>query len=1150
MLNDVKRSEAEVEHFFSVRGLDVVFLVVSGTSIGKSTMDANSNLVDYMRRSELHDYALQAKGSDGIAIFRTWFVEKDDLIETESVLYRSDTASGDPKIFVKNLTKHASSGNFLALLVRENEIFIVNTSRDGLVRSAADPSSPFSYVLDLVAAAKMKPLEDRFSEWNLRLLRSFFSEASGGEEVFLRVDRDLLDQMGQDIGGDAGFLEAVRKGPSWTRATKSFTRNIIELKKDRTNPKPSYKDPGNFDAIYRGLSAPTYLPYLAALVRNDAENASAYYARLSEDLKLQYQFSSQEMGQVETVWADLEKWTAENHGRFGYFKMRRLGGYRLVGVPRSQSILKPSDVEDLARVFVQAEVRPGQDLPEETLTRILREARSTGSTFTAGFQKALNIDDFEQPIREAIRTAYSDWDGTLPANRGVGKSADSSPSFPSEADLSVGISLSVVQDSPLQLSPGWRISALQDTGEFQLSHGNLSWSGQFSGIEGATSAPCPDQETEVWDIAKRAADSAFQFQVFCFDGEDSEPTELQLTLVRHPLWVLVPVLDHVTENIELREGELPASGSAFLLAPPQSVHALQGYIEREQPHFEKIAASGIPESWLLIRLVECESLSQEQRILPDGERGSRPRPRAIRFVGGRSIRRGYSRMYLPYDLPSLELDAPVGAFIECSEGIEVDEVSTANLNGIDHVDWKPTRRFNLTLQSSKSAFYEFKAFAVDGSELGQAKLRIADLGGEIVDTGKPFSLDKIGRPMHSSEGLSGVILGASNEEPRQLPSVSSDFELTDDELGGRAFFETSQVGVHEKFLDALAQSGSMDFGVARDLLQRLLVSGGESDKPVFIILELRRRGFLGVSTTHKGHIARIHAIKPALYSLPLVCSGKHIWAVAGTLRIDHWKYIASESEAWNVYRPLSSDCVFGPWRLIIKDKSLAIEICSQIGFQFTEKPCFSVADWSATLGAFRDETFQNTMESIGNARNSAMRLNASTGRFTATPSGVVCELWKVRDLDIGVGNLYVLAEQGKYAFVSDSRWGVWLALDAFAKYMSSFPRMDGVHPLPITYESAKRTIWLPARINLPTVLERALILCSGDSPDVVTLQNSSLEDAGSRLHLTRTIDGSSEFSANLFYTDMANGRWLAYRYVPELIARTIATKLGAVLDVI
>ncbi|OLO07443.1 hypothetical protein BTW08_11735 [Salinicola sp. MH3R3-1] len=190
------------------------------------------------------------------------------------------------------------------------------------------------------------------------------------------------------------------------------------------------------------------------------------------------------------------------------------------------------------------------------------------------------------------------------------------------------------------------------------------------------------------------------------------------------------------------------------------------------------------------------------------------------------------------------------------------------------------------------------------------------------------------------------------------------------------------------------------------------------------------------------------------------------------------------------------------------------------------------------------------MESIGSAREGAMRLNASTGRFTAAPFGDVCELWRVRDLDIGVGNLYVLANQGKYAFISDSRWGVWVALDSFAKHISFYPEMDGVHPLPITYESGRRTMWIPARISLPTVLEQALVLCSGDSPDIITLRKDFAENSDIRLRLIRKKDGFFEFSANKLYTDMADGKWLAYRYVPERIARIIAGKLGAVLDVI
>lgn len=444
MFDRADRDIKEIVRFFSARGLEAGYLILTATGSGKSIMDAHAQFIGCMRRAGLHDYGAQSKGAGGTVIVKTWLVKKDGLVETESVLYRSQTEAGDSRIWIDNLTKYAVLGSLLAFLAHEGEIYVVNTSEDGLLESAADPSSPLSHLLDLLVGAKSKPLDDRFSEWNLRLLRSFFSEASKGEEVFLRVDKDLLDQIGQDIGGDSGFLEAVRKGPGWGDQSRSFTQSIIMLRKQRKTSGRSYKDPGRFDPIYRGLRAPTYLPYLAALVRNDAENASAYYSGLLDDLELKHHFGSQEMEQVETVWADLAEWTKANDGRFGRFKLRRLGGYRFIGVPRSQSILKPSDVEDLARVFVQAQVRPGQELSDESLTQILSEARATCSTFTAGFQKALEIDDFEQPIRAAIHTAYSDWDGTLPSRGGSTSIVESPTSSSNEGGFCIGISLSVV----------------------------------------------------------------------------------------------------------------------------------------------------------------------------------------------------------------------------------------------------------------------------------------------------------------------------------------------------------------------------------------------------------------------------------------------------------------------------------------------------------------------------------------------------------------------------------------------------------------------------------------------------------------------------------------------------------------------------------
>src|SRR5690554_6723756 len=311
MLDRADRDISEVGRVFSSRGLETAYLVPTVTGLEKSIMDAHSQLVNYFKKTGIHDFSGQSKGRQAKRLITTWFVTKDDLIETKTSLYRPETKLGDPRIWIYNLGKYAEPWNLLALFAHGDELFVVNTSHQGVLHSADDPASPLSYVLDILTGAKSDPLDDKFAEWNLRLLRSFFSEANRGEEVFLRVDKDFLDQIGQDIGGDAGFLEAVRSGPVWLDEYSSFVKRILTLIKQRTQKElfsRDYKNPSDFDPAYRDLNAPAYLPYLAALVRNASENPR-YYEGLQTDLRLCHHFTVKEMKEVEVVWEDLQAWT-------------------------------------------------------------------------------------------------------------------------------------------------------------------------------------------------------------------------------------------------------------------------------------------------------------------------------------------------------------------------------------------------------------------------------------------------------------------------------------------------------------------------------------------------------------------------------------------------------------------------------------------------------------------------------------------------------------------------------------------------------------------------------------------------------------------------------------------------------------------------
>ena len=145
------------------------------------------------------------------------------------------------------------------------------------------------------------PHPDPFTLWNIKLLETFFSSACQGDEVWLQVDSEELDLIGPELGGDEGFLMAVRAGPAWPTFSRNgkFTQGYSADLVSRVNglvrqrlypaykPRQGYVDPGLVNPTYHGCKAPTYLPFLAALVRSSAlASKDGYYKHLREALHL------------------------------------------------------------------------------------------------------------------------------------------------------------------------------------------------------------------------------------------------------------------------------------------------------------------------------------------------------------------------------------------------------------------------------------------------------------------------------------------------------------------------------------------------------------------------------------------------------------------------------------------------------------------------------------------------------------------------------------------------------------------------------------------------------------------------------------------------------------------------------------------------
>ena len=997
---------------------------------------------------------------------------------------------------------------------------------------------------------------DLFVEWNLRLLRSFFTKAFRKEEVFLRVDKDFFNQIGQDIGGDLGFLSAVREGPKCVKKYRFINEKALELVRFRKYSIGGYNDPGNLDSTYFGVRAPNYLPYLAALVRNFSERGSnGYYQQLISDLKLKQNFNSVDMADLEILWEDLCVWTKACNGEFGHFHKRKLGGYERIGVPASQSIVKPNDLERLPNCFLQAQVKPGLVLSEDKLTAIFDCTKASSNLFSKGFNEALNDAEFAQPIIGILRYAYSDWDGSVQKKYYI--NSDSSCSIKKETSANkIGLSLVINSDDCMSVHPRWLVPAIPNVGAFKLEHKNTSWSGFLYGTEAASTGSLSPYDEIVWKIAALGAIAEQQFNLKCVNEEDLNPNIFPILLPQTSLWVLVPIYDQLTGQLELRAGDLPAYGPAYLLAPPSTASLLKNYIKREQPAGIFVEIQGLPDDWQLYCISECSNLNIGQRLLPDGQEQAHPKPHPIRFIGGRSVKRAYTRMYLPYDLPIIELDAPIGTYLTSKEDIQFVEEIPCEISNINNVVkdalMSPKRRFLITLSTTNSATYEIKAQDAYGKLLGTMRLRVTGLGGDVVQAVTDFSIDEFGRHSVSKIGLQGVLFRSSENIGDIETKILINDALSCSDLGVKVTFDIEKSCIFRKFLDRVAQSGSLDYGSAKSLLVRLMQANNICIPPIFILLELRRIGLIEITTTNKGQTSRIHSVIPCLYSLPLVFSGKPVWAISGSLRLKHWQLIASETDAWSAYCNNSDSAGLQTWRLVINNQESAQELCDKFGFQLVHLPAAKIISWAGGMEAYKQQTLRNTIETIGETEDQPMRFIPKLGGFEKRPNGKlldIWELWKLQDLDIRFDNVYVLAKNGQYSFVRDAAWAKWLAInEAAKKYQADFPSLQGIYPPPISYSLDTATVWIPAIVGLPTVLERALLLCSGRLAEIITLQKRAEPVLEDRISLISP--NGAVLSFNVFYYEMIDGKWLVYHHVPLVVAQILADKLCATLDVI
>ena len=207
-------SDTNIEDVASLilgKNYDVAFLVPTETGLKKSILDAHHSIRALFERQQFHDYENQKQGD--IRKTTAHFITISETYEKTVSLYRPNTKKGDPRIWISGLNKLAKADNLIALIVINQELFIVNCS---------DKAS-LNYALE-IGLPKVKLIANDIAD---ELLNKLVKISNKG---FIRTVKSGDTGIGMTLESELGIIANSSKSPDYKGIELKTTRAGVKLK--------------------------------------------------------------------------------------------------------------------------------------------------------------------------------------------------------------------------------------------------------------------------------------------------------------------------------------------------------------------------------------------------------------------------------------------------------------------------------------------------------------------------------------------------------------------------------------------------------------------------------------------------------------------------------------------------------------------------------------------------------------------------------------------------------------------------------------------------------------------------------------------------------------------------------------------------------
>ena len=118
----------------TAKSVEACLIEPTKTGLGKAILDATDPVRRHLTEKSIHDYSTQGLGAKehGIQV-KAHMLSEGLVIPSVASLYRPKTKKGDPRVWFKSLPSYAKTNDILALIIHDDEIYVLNLTQLPLV---------------------------------------------------------------------------------------------------------------------------------------------------------------------------------------------------------------------------------------------------------------------------------------------------------------------------------------------------------------------------------------------------------------------------------------------------------------------------------------------------------------------------------------------------------------------------------------------------------------------------------------------------------------------------------------------------------------------------------------------------------------------------------------------------------------------------------------------------------------------------------------------------------------------------------------------------------------------------------------------------------------------------------------------------------